>query len=496
MSSNSAYGDLLAHVRETAALGQVAGLLSWDQEVMMPANGIEQRAEQAGAMEAVLHARRTDPRIGDWLATIDTGTLDPIGQANIREIGRSFRRAGQVPADLAAELARLTARAQRIWARAREDEDVAAFLPALERIVTLTRERAECLARDGQPPYDALLEDYEPGTSGAAVAAIFARLRAGLVDLRARILERPVPPAVEGDFDVQAQMALARRLAGCLGYDWASGRLDLTTHPFMSGTRGDARLTTRVDAGDPFNCLYSTIHETGHALYEQGLDPDLAWQPAGNSVSMGVHESQSRLCENQIGRSAAYADYLFPQMCEAFGDFGLDGPFALYRAVNRMVPGHIRTEADEVHYNLHIMLRFDLERALITGDLTVGDLETAWNDRFAADFGVAVDRPSDGLLQDVHWSVGLFGYFPTYTLGNVYAGCLWAAIRAALGDVEAMIRAGELGPIIDWLRVRVHRRGAILMPRELIAEATGADPSEAPLLAYLEAKFGELYALS
>lgn len=494
MSLNSAYTNLLAHARETAALGQIGGLLSWDQEVMMPANGTEQRAEQAGALEAVLHARRTDPRIGDWLAAVDVTALDPVGKANLREIRRSFERARCVPAELATELARLTARSQRVWAQAREEEDVAAFLPSLERIVTLTRERAACLA-DGGPLYDALLADYEPGTGADALAQTFARLRTGLAELRGRILDRPAPARLQGSFDPEGQMALARTLAGALGYDWSSGRLDLTTHPFMAGTRGDARLTTRIDAADPFNCLYSTVHETGHALYEQGLDPDLAWQPAGNSVSMGVHESQSRLCENQIGRSAGYAEYLYPLMRDRFGEFGLAGPQDLYRAANRVAPGFIRTEADEVHYNLHIMMRFDLERALVAGDLPVADLEAAWNDRFAADFGTAVDRPSNGLLQDVHWSVGLIGYFPTYTLGNIYAGCLWAAIRASLGGLDAMIRAGDVTPIIDWLRTKIHRRGSILMPRELIEEATGAEPTEAPLLAYLQDKFGQLYGL-
>ena len=495
MSSNAAYTDLLAHVRETTALGQAARLLSWDQEVMMPAGGIAQRAEQAGAMVRVLHARRTDPRVGDWLAAIDGDALDPVGRANLREIRRAHDRAQRVPADLAAAKARLSTTGHRVWAEARATDDVAAFLPVLTEIVGLVRQEAECLREDGQTLYDALLDDYEPGTTEAEVADIFARLRAGLVDLRARVLDRPAPPRLSGTFEEAAQMALARSLAGTMGYDWDAGRLDLTTHPFMAGTRGDARITTRIDRADPFNCLYSTIHETGHALYEQGLDPALEWQPAGNSVSMGVHESQSRLCENQIGRSAAYAEFLFPQMRDAFGDFGLAGPRDLYRAVNRVHSGFIRTEADEVHYNLHIMLRFDLERALISGDLDVADLEAAWNDRFRADFGVVVDRASNGILQDVHWSGGLFGYFPTYALGNVYAGCLWAAIRRDLGDTDAMVRAGDVTPIIDWLRRHIHRQGSIMMPRDLIATATGGPPDEQPLMAYLEAKFADLYDL-
>ena len=495
MTSNAAYADLLAHVKETAALGQIARLMSWDQEVMMPANGTELRAEQSGALHGVLHARRTDTRIGEWLAAIDADALDPVGRANLREVRRSYERALRVPAVLAAEKARLTARSQRVWAAARAGEDISAFLPVLEQVVALVRQEAECLREDGGTLYDALLEDYEPGMTEAEVATIFGRLRAGLTDLRGRILERPVPGRLSGEFAEEAQMALARDLAGALGYDWASGRLDQTTHPFMAGTRGDARITTRVDRADPFNCLYSTIHETGHALYEQGLDPALAWQPAGDSVSMGVHESQSRLCENQIGRSEPYAEFLLPRMRAVFGEFGVEDPRALYRSINRVAPGYIRTEADEVHYNLHIMLRFDLERALVSGDLAVADLEAAWNDRFEADFGAAVDRPSHGMLQDVHWSVGLFGYFPTYALGNVYAGCLWAAIRDAVGDVDGMIRSGDASPIVGWLREHVHRPGSILVPRDLIARAAGAPPGEKPLLHYLEEKFADLYDL-
>ncbi len=495
MTSNAAYSDLLAHTRETTALGQAAGLLGWDQEVMMPQSGVAQRAEQSAAMSRVLHGRMTDPHIGEWLSGIDANLLDMVGQANIREIRRGYERAVRIPADLAAEKARLRPQAQATWAKARADEDVAAFLPVLDQMVTLSRQEAECLKEPGGTHYDALMADYEPGTSEAEVEAIFVRLRTGLTALRERLLDCPAPPRISGTFDDRAQLALARSLAGALGYDWTAGRMDLTTHPFMAGTRGDTRITTRVDQADPFNCLYSTIHETGHALYEQGLDPALEWQPAGGSVSMGVHESQSRLCENQIGRSAAYAEYLFPQMQATFGDFGLAGPQDLYQATNRVHSGFIRTEADEVHYNLHIMLRFDLERALISGDLAAADIEGAWNDRFLADFGTPVDRPSNGVLQDVHWSAGLIGYFPTYALGNVYAGCLWAAIRRTLGDLDVMIRSGEVAPIINWLRQNIHQRGSILMPRDLIAEATGAAPTEEPLLAYLESKFSGLYAL-
>ncbi|MEO1490573.1 MAG: carboxypeptidase M32 [Pseudomonadota bacterium] len=496
MTSAEAYDALMAHMKTSEALGQVAGLLNWDQEAVMPSAGAEARAEQAGAMQAVMHQRMTDPRMAEWLATIDDTALDPVGQANLRAIRRRHANTTRVPQDLAEEIARTTMRAHGIWAEARAAGDVAAFLPTLIRVIELVREKAACLATDGQSAYDALVDLFEPGATEAGIAETFGRLRTGLSDLRARIAEKPdTAPRLTGHFAKEAQIVLARRLAEAFGYDMDAGRVDLVVHPFCSGTRRDVRITTRVDEADPLNCLYSTVHETGHALYEQGLDPALAWQPAGNYVSMGVHESQSRLCENQIGRSAAFSGVLYPMMKEAFGAFGIGSADDLYRAVNRVSPGFIRTEADEIHYNLHIMLRFELERALISGDLSVNDLEAAWNDAFAADFGHQVDSPANGVLQDVHWSAGLFGYFPTYTLGNIYAAELFAAIGAAIPDRDTRIASGDLAPLITWLRTHIHRRGSIDTPVEIVAKACGHAPTERPLLDYLEEKFGALYAL-
>ncbi|MEM1300329.1 MAG: carboxypeptidase M32 [Pseudomonadota bacterium] len=496
MNHADAYAGLMAHLRQTAALSGVAGLLNWDQEAVMPPGGAEQRAEQAGAMSAVLHERRSDPRIAEWLDAIDPASLDDAGRANVREARRYHDHAVMIPKELAEATAKATARAHRLWAQARADDDVPAFLPALTEIIGLVRERAQFVAADGQSSYDALLDEFEPGTSASEISAIFARLRAGLTELRQRIADKPREiPTLTGSFARAGQLALAEELAKRFGYDEQSGRIDLVVHPFCSGTRGDVRITTRVDEADPFNCLYSTVHETGHALYEQGLDPALAWQPAGNHVSMGVHESQSRFCENQIGRSRAFCGWLYPRMVDAFGDFGIADADTFYATVNRVAPGYIRTEADEVHYNLHIMLRFELEQALIAGHLAPADLEAAWNDRFAADFGVAVDKPSNGVLQDVHWSAGLFGYFPTYTLGNIYAGCLDAAMRRDLGDVDTEIAGGDTTRPIAWMREKIHRPGAIHLPVELITRATGSAPTEQPLLDYLNAKFGALYDL-
>jgi carboxypeptidase Taq len=314
------------------------------------------------------------------------------------------------------------------------------------------------------------------------------------VALRARCLDsarRPAPLA--GSFPAEVQLRLARRLAEAFGYDFTRGRLDLAVHPFSSGSGADVRITTRVAPDDPFNCLYSTLHEVGHAVYEQSVDAGYALTPMGQGASMGVHESQSRIFENQLGRSRAFTGWLHDRMAAEFGDLGLDGPEAFHAAVNRVAPGFIRTEADEVQYNLHIMMRFDLERDLIAGRLEVADLEAAWNARFAADFGVAVPRPSQGVLQDVHWSLGLFGYFPTYALGNVYAGCLHAALRADLPDLDADLARGDPRPALEWLRGRIQVHGAALEPAELMTRACGAAPSPTPLLEYLETKFAAIY---
>ena len=490
----SAYEELMAYQRETEALAQVAGRLGWDQETVMPRGAAPQRAEETGAMESILHARRTDARLGEWLARIDDETLDQVGRANMRHIRRSYARNTRVPADLAAEIARVTSLSQGIWAKARADEDFTAFAPTLENVVHLRQQEGAALA-DGGDPYDALLQDYEPGASAAELEAMFGALRPRLVALRERVLGAKAPPALDHAFDEAAQMALTQELARLFGYDEAHGRIDKAVHPFSSGSGLDVRITTRTSPRDPFNCFYSTIHETGHACYEQGINRDYLLTPLGGGVSMGVHESQSRIYENQLGRSRAFTGYLFGRMRDVFGDFGVATEEDFYRVVNRVQPGYIRTEADEVHYNLHVLMRFDLERALISGDLSVAELPDAWNERFKADFGVAVDKPSNGVLQDVHWPVGLFGYFATYTLGNVYAGCLHKTLRAAVPDLDAQLARGDTAAATGWLRDNLQTHGGLYEPREVVERACGFAPSEAPLLDYLDEKFGGLYGV-
>ncbi|MBD3663320.1 carboxypeptidase M32 [Sulfitobacter sp. TSTF-M16] len=490
----SAYDELMAYQRDTEALSQIAGRLGWDQETMMPRGAAPQRGEEMAAIEGVLHARRLNPRIADWLEFIDETTLDAVGHANLRHIRRNFDRATKVPAALAARIARVTSEAQGIWAEARSDNDVAAFLPTLSDVIALKREEGQALAGEGDI-YDAMLQDYEPGTTGDDIATIFNALRPKLTELRAAVREATPPPQLEGTFDEATQMKLTRQLAKTFGYDMSMGRVDKAVHPFSSGSGLDVRITTRTNPADPFNCFYSTIHEVGHASYEQNINRDYLLTPLGRGVSMGVHESQSRIYENQLGRSRAFTGWLFDQMNAAFGDSGVADADTFYAIVNRVSDGYIRTEADELQYNMHIMLRFDLERALMAGDLAVTDLEAAWNDRFEADFGFAVDTPANGLLQDVHWSVGLFGYFPTYSLGNVYAGCLYGPLRDAVPTLDADLAAGDTSTATNWLRDNLQTHGGLYEPREVIERASGQAPSEEPLLAYLSEKFGALYNL-
>ncbi|WP_372838625.1 carboxypeptidase M32 [Phaeovulum sp.] len=492
----TAFENLMAFQHTTEALSMVAERLGWDQETVMPRGATEQRSEEMAAMEGVLHARRTDPRLADWLANAEAP--DAAGARAISLIRHSFLRSAAVPATLAEEIARTTSLAQGIWAEARAKNDVAHFLPTLKRVVALRREEGEAMAAagvGGGDTYDALIDGYEPGASAASLAAMFSAMRPRLVALREAVLGAPTPKALSRNFDAEGQLALARRAATAFGYDWTRGRLDLAVHPFSSGGVNDSRITTRVVENEPFNCLYSTIHEVGHSSYELAIDAAHHFTPLGHGVSMGVHESQSRIYENQLGRSRAFTSWLFTQMQAQFGDIGLADADAFYAAVNAVRPGYIRTEADELQYNLHVMLRFDLERAMIGGSLEVEDIEEAWNTRFLADFGFAVDKPAHGVLQDVHWSVGAIGYFATYSLGNVYAGCLNRAMRQALPDLDASLAEGSARPAAAWLRENVQRYGSLLTPTEVITNACGHAPTEEPLLDYLEGKFRELYAL-
>ncbi len=496
MKHDQAYKNLLEHLQTSIALSQVSGLVSWDQETMMPTEGIEARAEQSAALASIIHARNCNPHLAEWCAAIDEAALDIVGRANLREAKRSHANALRVSEKLTAEIARSAAIGQGIWADARANENVAEFLPTLTQMVSLKRQEAACLAGANDALYDALLDQYEPGMNSTALAGLLEKLRPGLTSLREKIAgsKKDIKP-LSGTFSDEAQMEMAHRLADVFNYRLESGRIDKAVHPFSSGYRSDSRITTRVNPDNVFDCMYSTIHEVGHANYEQGRDPAMDRTPAGGYASMGMHESQSRMLENQIGRSRPFMDWLYPQMLDVFGDIGLASPDELFAVVNQVEPGFIRTEADEIHYNLHVMMRFDLERALISDDLQADQLEAAWNDRFKADFGHKVDKPSNGVLQDVHWSCGLFGYFPTYSLGNIYAGELFAAMSNDIQDRDDKISRGELDDLSNWLQSNIHKQGNLYSAPELMETVIGKKPDEQALVTYLEHKFSGLYGL-
>ncbi len=489
----SAYEELMEFQRDTEALGQVMGRLGWDMETMMPKGAVEQRAEEMAAMDGVLHARRTDARIDAWLEKATPA--DDTGERQLADIRREYDRTRRVPADLSAALTKAGALSHQAWIEARKSNDFKVFSPHLETVLGLAREKGAALA-DGGDPYDALLQEYEPGATGAELDAMFAALRPRLVALRERVAgSSRVVPSFAQEFPVDGQLRISEKLARAFGYDLNHGRIDMAVHPFSSGSGLDVRITTRTEPENPANCFYSTIHEVGHACYEQSIDRALRFSPMGREASMGVHESQSRTYENQLGRSRAFTGCLFGLMVDEFGDFGISTAEDFYAVMNRCEAGFIRTEADEVHYNLHVALRFDLERDLVAGRLSVGDLPQAWDARFEVDFGIRVDMPANGVLQDVHWSEGLFGYFPTYTLGNVYAGCLHAALRRDIPGLDAALAEGDTSSATGWLRENVQRHGRLLPAGELIGQAAGGAPSVGPLLDYLDAKFGEIYGV-
>jgi carboxypeptidase Taq len=493
-----AYDRLAAAYRDIHQLQTITDHLHWDQQTYLPAGGHGQRAAQLAALVALLYQQATRPELDGWLDRATHEALDPLERRNVTLMRRDYRRRTAIPEALARETARVSVEAWEAWRAAREADDFAVFAPYLERVLDLARERAALLA-NGRSPYEALLDEYEPEVSGAALERLFTPLSEGLAELVARIRDSRVQldgGCMQGEFSVEGQQRLAARLVVAMGFDMERGRIDTTVHPFCSGTVADVRLAARYNVADVREGIGSILHETGHGLYEQGLDPALADQPVGGSLSMGIHESQSRLWENQVARSRAGAAWLLAHLREVFPErFRTVGEDDVYRAMNVVAPGLIRTEADEVHYNLHILLRWEIERRLIAGEIPVAELPALWRERMGAWLGIEVPNDRDGCLQDVHWSSD-FGYFPTYTLGNLYAAQLYATVRREIADLDGRVAAGDLLPLRDWLRDQVHCHGSRLTQEELIHEVTGAPLSEEPLLAYLNEKFGELYQLT
>ena len=523
-----AYNELIRRSREMATLASCSAVLGWDEQTYMPAGGAAHRGNQMALLAGLQHERATDPKIGELLAIVEA-SADSTGPgsaeaANIRELRRGYERRTRLPRALVEELARTTSMAQSEWVAARAASDFARFRPWLEKIFRLKREESACLA--GRAPtygvaasagsaYDPLLDDYEPGARSANLAILFDALRRELTPLVTSIVEATarrgaatssvasgpssagVGAILKRSYPCDRQRVFGEAVAAAVGFDFRRGRLDVTAHPFCTGIGpGDCRITTRFDEHEFSDAFFGILHEVGHGLYEQGLDEAHHGSPMGEAVSLGVHESQSRLWENLVGRGRAFWAYWLPMARRIFHESLADVSLEQFHgAVNAVEPSLIRVRADEATYNLHIIVRFELEQELLAGNLAVADLPAAWNDKYREYLGITPPNDAEGCLQDIHWSAGLVGYFPTYTLGNVYAAQLFAAAEAQLGGLDEAFARGDFGGLLEWLREKIHRQGQRYRAADLVERVTGSRPDHRPLIDGLRRKYAELYGI-
>ncbi len=485
--------ELTGRLAELSDLQATGALLGWDQQTMMPPAGAQARGDVMATLTTIAHERQTAPELGALLDAAQPA--DDTERSIVRVARRDRDKACRVPAELAAEMELAGSRAQEPWAQARATNDFERFRPFLETNLELRRRYVDCFD-EAEHPYDVLLDDFEPGLTTARVREVFAELRAGLVPLVADIAAALPAPVLPGPFSVAAQQELALELARAFGYDDAAWRMDLAVHPFaQSLSPQDIRVTARYKEED-LQGLFAVMHEVGHGLYEHQISPALARTTLGTGVSLGIHESQSRLWENQVGRSEPFWRHWGPKLRAAFPDgLGDVDDRDLLRGINVVEPGLIRVDADEVTYCLHVILRFEIEVALIEGSLAVADLPAAWNAGMRDLLGIDVPDDTRGCLQDIHWSFGELGYFPTYAIGTIVSAQLWEALGRAVPDLEEQVAAGEYGAIREWLREHVHAPGRTVEPTDLLRRATGEELDPAPLLAQLNAKYRALYGI-
>ena len=497
-AAEGAYDDLLDRVGRISNVSHAEELLSWDQQVMMPEGGTPARARQLSALSAVEHDLLTADELGALLDELEASSLDDEQRAVVREVRREQERAVRVPTDLIERISTASSEALTAWREAKEADDFDAFAPHLEELVELKRRYADHVDPD-RDPYEVLFEEYEPCLPLSHAEDVLTDLRDAVVPLVDSIRASDADLATDtfaGTFAADAQEELMREALDLLGYPWERGRLDEAPHPFSTGTSYDARITTRYDEAAPIGALLSTIHEFGHATYTLGLPDEAYGTPLGEARDLSIHESQSRLWENHVARSTAFWELFLPHVVEAFPDVGDVSVRDAYEAVNAVDPSNpVRVEADELTYHLHIVLRFEIERDLIRGDLAVEDVPAVWNEKMASYLGTRPETNAEGCLQDVHWSHGAFGYFPTYSLGSVVAAQLFDAAERDLDGLDGRIREGEFDPLHEWLTERIHRHGKRFETNELVRRATGADVAADAFVDYATAKYGELYGL-
>jgi len=489
----SAYERLTALGKELQLVSDSAALLGWDQEVLLPSRGIPYRAEQMSWFSGYVHERFTAAEVGEWIVEAEDQTKagDVVAAANCREWRHEYDRSTCLPTKLVQELAEARVHSQAAWAEARKVSDFRRFAPHLQKLVDLSREHAERWGYDDQL-YDALIDRFERGATARGLVGTLGSLRTALLPIVDAATSRPPydRSGLSGHYPVERQQAFNREVAESIGFDFEAGRIDTAVHPFCSGMAPyDTRLTTRYDETDFLSSLFGVLHEAGHGLYEQGLPKDWRGQPVGNSVSLGVHESQSRLWENHVGRSRGFWEKWLPRAIHHFPHLMGLTPEDLYAAVNQAERSHIRVEADEVTYDLHILLRFELECAIFSGDLAIADIPGEWNRRFESYFGLPVRNDAEGCLQDIHWSMGIFGYFPTYSLGNLNAAHLASAAKSQDPAVAAAFASAEYAPLLAWMRKHLHEAGSLHLPDDLVTRAAGTPVTSEALVSHLRERY-------
>jgi len=498
--ASATYEQFIERVKELQTSRAIEALLDWDQETYMPKRAAEDRANQIALIAGLSHEKLTADELGDLLARLEKEDLgdDHVAKTNVREVRREFDRAIKLPKSLVQEIARTSTLAKDAWVAARQESDFAKFASYLERLLDLKRQVADLIGWTTEP-YDALMDEFEPGAKVAEVQKVFDAVKAELVPLVAAVKGAPRQPDKsirQRHCPRESQDVFNRRIVEAMGLDFEAGRIDVSTHPFCTGmSPRDVRFTTRYDERYLPMSLFGVMHEAGHALYEQGLDAAHTGTPMAQSVSLGIHESQSRFWENQVGRSRPFWQHFYPQLQDTFpslGDVALDDWVFV---INTVEPSLIRVEADEVTYGLHIMLRFGLERKMLQKEIAVQDVPEAWNAGMKELLGIVPPDDARGCLQDIHWSMGIFGYFPTYALGNLYAAQFFAAAKRAMPDLEEQLARGELQPLREWLRANIHCHGKRYRANELIKVVSGSELSHRPFIDYLHAKFKPLYGL-
>ena len=501
LTTMSAYDELVSRCKECSLIGSVTGLLHWDMQTMMPPKGGARRGEQLALLSGLAHSRLVDPRVGELIEFLGArvGELDEDQQANVREIGRDYQRATRIPQELVEEISRHQSHCHEVWVKARSTGDFDMFAPDLEKMVQLMAREAECLGYP-QTPLDALIDLYEPDATTAMFTAFFEEIKAGIIPLLDKVTAAPVKvdrSFLRREFPESAQQKFGEAIVRQVGFDMEGGRIDTTVHPFCAGTLGDVRLTCRYDEHAPEKALFGIIHEMGHGLYEQGFSERDLGTPLSEALSYGIHESQSRLWENFIGRGLPFWTHFFPRLQKTFPQATAGVSLEQFvLAVNHVERSLVRVEADQLTYDLHIIVRFEIERDLFAGAISVSDLPRAWNRKMESYLGLTPpNNGTDGVLQDVHWSGGMFGYFPSYSLGNVAAAQLWYALRRDVPTMDQQVQSGEFKEVLAWLRDRVHQHGRRYSRDELMQRATGKPLGTADYVRYLTDKFSALYKL-